>query len=47
MTCSEISLELARDVFPLPKAVRLLGVTVSGFDSAADERPDQISLNFG
>ncbi len=42
-----ISLELARGVFPLPKTVRLLGVTVSGFDNAAAEHSDQISLNFG
>ena len=34
-------------VFPLPKAVRLLGVTVSGFDSAGNTRRDQISLEFG
>ncbi|MFC0386601.1 DinB/UmuC family translesion DNA polymerase, partial [Muricoccus vinaceus] len=44
---ARISRELAHGVFPLPKAVRLLGVTVSGFDGMDAVRPDQISLDFG
>jgi len=44
---ARISRKLVQGVFPLPKAVRLLGVTVSGFDNVDGRRPDQISLEFG
>ncbi|WP_043838318.1 hypothetical protein [Muricoccus aerilatus] len=44
---ARISRELVQGVFPLPKAVRLLGVTISDFDNVDERRPDQISLEFG
>ena len=44
---ARISRDLVHGVFPLPKAVRLLGVTVSGFDNVDERRLDQISLEFG
>lgn len=44
---ARISRDLVQGVFPLAKAVRLLGVTVSGFDNVDGARPDQISLDLG
>jgi nucleotidyltransferase/DNA polymerase involved in DNA repair len=42
-----ISLELMRDVFPLAKPVRLLGVTVSTLDAMESRDPAQPSFDFG
>ena len=39
--------DLLEGFFPPAKAVPLLGVTVSGFDSADGERADQVNLDFG
>jgi DNA polymerase IV len=39
-----ISAELLKAIFPTEKAVRLLGVSISGFVDAQDESPVQISL---
>jgi DNA polymerase-4 len=39
-----VSAELLKALFPLKKAVRLLGVSISGFSIAAIERSEQISL---
>ena len=36
--------DLLKAIFPTKKAVRLLGVSVSGFVDAQDESPVQISL---
>ncbi|MFC0389635.1 DinB/UmuC family translesion DNA polymerase [Muricoccus vinaceus] len=44
---ARISRDLLEGFFPPAKAVRLLGVTVSGFDSADGERADQVNLDFG
>jgi DNA polymerase-4 len=39
-----ISLELLRPCFPPPRGIRLLGVTVSGFDSREQPTPPQLAL---
>ena len=36
--------DLLRAIFPTKKAVRLLGVSISGFVDAQDESPVQITL---
>jgi len=38
------SAELLKALFPLEKAVRLLGVAISGFSIAAIERSEQIAF---
>ncbi|HJQ58067.1 MAG TPA: DNA polymerase IV, partial [Vineibacter sp.] len=42
---SGVCLELVRSVFPLAKPVRLLGVTLSNFDSADDGTSPQMTLD--
>jgi DNA polymerase-4 len=39
-----VSADLLRALFPMKKAVRLLGVTISGFAADAPDVPEQISL---
>ena len=43
----ETALGLVRGVYPLPKRVRLLGVTVSGFDEVERDGAAQASLDLG
>jgi len=43
----EIGLELLRVHFPPPLGVRLLGVTISGFEGAAAKGPGQLALTLG
>jgi DNA polymerase-4 len=45
---AETAIALVRSVFPLAKPVRLLGVTVSGFEPGGDRAPDgQPAFDFG
>ncbi|HEY8613335.1 MAG TPA: DNA polymerase IV, partial [Roseomonas sp.] len=42
-----VALDLVRGLFPLARKVRLLGVTVSGFDGAEEASATQGSFDFG
>jgi DNA polymerase IV len=42
-----ISLELLRPCFPPPRGIRLLGVTVSGFDARDHRTAPQLALPLG
>ncbi|KQO65866.1 MULTISPECIES: DNA polymerase IV [unclassified Methylobacterium] len=41
---AQVSLGLLRDVFPLRRSVRLIGVSLSGLDTGAGEAPRQLGL---
>lgn len=41
-----VSIELLKSLFPLEKAIRLLGVSISGFRSGDLEGENQIALEF-
>ncbi|WP_082524086.1 DinB/UmuC family translesion DNA polymerase [Methylobacterium sp. Leaf399] len=41
---AQISLGLLRDVFPLRRSVRLIGVSLSGLQHGAGEEPRQLGL---
>ena len=43
-TLAQISLGLLRDVFPLRRSVRLIGVSLSGLQHGAGEAPRQLGL---
>jgi hypothetical protein len=41
-----VSAELLKALFPMEKAVRLLGVSISGFSVGEIDRPEQMPLAF-
>jgi len=43
----QISYELLRPLFPPPRGVRLLGVTLSNLEAAAQSAPAQLALGLG
>lgn len=46
MLADSVSAELLQALFPMEKAVRLLGVSISGFVTDFAEGPEQTSLDF-
>lgn len=43
----QVSVELVRSVFPPRLGIRLLGVTVSGFEAAGEDEPNQLAFDLG
>ena len=41
---NRVSAELLKALFPMEKAVRLLGVSISGFEFGEIQEPEQIAL---